>query len=107
MISIKPAGYETKLLMDMRPNFGFKDVWDPSAWRRIYDILCDDAPPMLLIHYCHHGKVMIDLESIFECVGNPNHASSIECAPLFGIWVEEDLSNLNMASLIEVFIQDR
>ncbi len=49
----------------------------------------------------------VDLESIFECVGNPNPASSIECAPLFGIWVEEDLSNLNMASLIEVFIQDR
>jgi hypothetical protein len=40
MVSIKPAGYETKLSMDMRPNFGFKDVWDPGAWRRIYDKLC-------------------------------------------------------------------
>jgi hypothetical protein len=40
-------------------------------------------------------------------VGNPNPASSIECAPLFGIWVEEDLSNLNVASLFEVFIKDR
>jgi hypothetical protein len=49
----------------------------------------------------------VDLESIFECVGNPNPASSIECAPLFGIWVEEDLSNLNVASLFEVFIKDR
>jgi hypothetical protein len=57
MVSIKRVGYETKLSMDMRPNFGFKDVWDPGAWRRIYDKLCDDAPPMLLIHYCHHGKV--------------------------------------------------
>jgi hypothetical protein len=56
MVSTKPADYETKLLMDMRPNFGFKDVWEPGAWR-VYIKLCDDAPPMLLIHYCQHGKV--------------------------------------------------